>query len=71
MGVLRWLYHCNDCNEDKYSYFSNLPKCPYCNNKDISKLDITDKNIDKFDEEGMRLRKKELNHTWNLREESL
>lgn len=69
MGVLKWLYHCSECNEDKYSYFSDMPRCPYCNSKNIHKTDITSRNIEKFSEEGLRLRDKELKHNWNFQEE--
>jgi len=69
MGVLKYVYYCNDCRKEKYSYFSDMPRCPYCNSKDIEKTDISAKNIDKFSEEGIKLREKELKFNWSLREE--
>ena len=69
MAILKFQYHCNTCNDDKYSYFSDMPRCPYCNSKDITKTDISAKKIDKFSDEGIKLRKKELEFNWSLKEE--
>lgn len=69
MGILKWVYHCSECREDKYSYFSDMPRCPYCNSKNITKTDISGKRIEKFSEQGLKLRKKELEFNWSLKEE--
>ena len=55
MGVLKYAYHCNDCNKEKYSYFADVPYCVYCNSKNISKTYIGDRNIDKFSDEGRKM----------------
>ena len=55
MANLKYVYHCSDCKEDKYSYFADIPYCVYCNGTNIKVEDISHLNVDKFSEEGRKL----------------
>ena len=68
MGILRYVYHCHDCGEDKYSYFKDTRICVYCQGKNVEMIDISAKKIEKFSDEGIKLRKKEIETDWSGRE---